>query len=436
MEISIDLPRQGVIIRDNGPGLSEESAARALVPIGHSNKCRESSRGFRGVGRLSGLAFADTVTFLTRCEGARSVTKITWNGSGIRKRVAEINHTDRSIRDCVKIEKIPANDFPQHFFEVQLEGIHRHAAGDVLNREVVRAYVAEVCPVPMSTTFPFAADVDRRLACERPVTVTVMLSGSARPLRRPFASTIPLGPHKVDQYLDFESFDIPSLGTSRPAGVGWIAHSSYLGVIPKGLGIRGLRARVGNIQIGGEDIFDHLFAQDRFNRWCIGEVHVMDHRIVPNGRRDYFEASPHTRNFENHLNNVARRIATRCRTASRVRNSARRKQARIGELEDWHSLATAGYLARTDAEALVDHARKLAGELAAEVEPSQSVADQFEEVRARLECFVALKEHSFGAMPASEVEVYQRVFRAVVDASRSPRLALEAIEKIAKSVIT
>ena len=35
--------------------------------------------------------------------------------------------------------------------------------------------------------------------------------------------------------------------------------------IPKRLGIRGIRARMGNIQIGDEAIFDHLFPEERVN---------------------------------------------------------------------------------------------------------------------------------------------------------------------------
>ena len=64
------------------------------------------------------------------------------------------------------------------------------------------------------------------------------------------------------------------------AAVGWIAHSSYLGAIPKGNRIRGIRARLGNIQVGDERVFDHLFEEERFNRWCVGEVHILDSRIM------------------------------------------------------------------------------------------------------------------------------------------------------------
>ena len=38
---------------------------------------------------------------------------------------------------------------------------------------------------------------------------------------------------------------------------------------------------MGNIRVGDERVFDHLFEEERFNRWCVGEVHILDSRIIP-----------------------------------------------------------------------------------------------------------------------------------------------------------
>jgi len=62
------------------------------------------------------------------------------------------------------------------------------------------------------------------------------------------------------------------------------------------------------MQIGTDRIFEHLFEEPRFNGWCVGEVHILDSRIVPNGRRDYFEPSPHLRNLENQLGAIAQTL--------------------------------------------------------------------------------------------------------------------------------
>jgi hypothetical protein len=63
-------------------------------------------------------------------------------------------------------------------------------------------------------------------------------------------------------------------------------------------------------------LLEDLFSEPRFNIWSVGEVHVIDRRIVPNGRRDHFEQNAHYHNLLNHLTPTARDIARRCRTSS------------------------------------------------------------------------------------------------------------------------
>ena len=135
-----------------------------------------------------------------------------------------------------------------------------------------------------------------------------------------YSSVIALTGDKEDHFREFEEVRVPSIDSQQDAAIGWIAHSSYLGAIPKANRIRGIRARLGNIQIGDERVFEHLFEEERFNLWCVGEMHILDERIVPNGRRDYFEQNPHLRNLENHLSPIFRQIAARCRAASSNRN--------------------------------------------------------------------------------------------------------------------
>lgn len=48
----------------------------------------------------------------------------------------------------------------------------------------------------------------------------------------------------------------------------------------------------------------------------MGEIHVLDKRIVPNGRRDHFEQNAHYNNLLTHVVPIARDISKRCRTSS------------------------------------------------------------------------------------------------------------------------
>ena len=47
----------------------------------------------------------------------------------------------------------------------------------------------------------------------------------------------------MDDFQEFEEVRIPDIDGNRDAAVGWIAHSSYTGAIPRIAGIRGVRAR-------------------------------------------------------------------------------------------------------------------------------------------------------------------------------------------------
>ena len=102
--------------------------------------------------------------------------------------------------------------------------------------------------------------------------------------------------------------------------MGWVLNHSYLGALPNRAQVAGLRARVGNMQVGASDIYEGLFSQPRFNSWCVGEIHITNAKIVPNGRRDDFEVNGHLQNLHGHLAKQARDLVKICRDKSVVRN--------------------------------------------------------------------------------------------------------------------
>ena len=284
---------------------ADRAALERLLPIGRSDKTLGIDRGFRGVGRLAGLAFAKTVSFTTRARGDQAVSRITWHSDRLPELSSTESELEEAILDCVDVETLSGSDHPEHFFQVEVRNVARHSAGLLLNRDAVRDYVGEVCPVPMSSKFPFADKVEKLFhGIEAPLTLDVLLEGDPHPIERPYGESILLSADKESEFKEFQVIRIPSVDGNGQAVLGWVAHSSYLGAIPKEQRVRGVRARVGNIQIGSEAVFDNLFTEERFNRWCVGELHILDSRIIPNARRDYFEPGPHLRNIENLLTPV------------------------------------------------------------------------------------------------------------------------------------
>ncbi|MCY4489587.1 MAG: ATP-binding protein [Deltaproteobacteria bacterium] len=436
VEIDIDVEGLRVTVRDNGPGLSHDMAVNALLPIGDSEKRRATDRGFRGIGRLCGLAFAETVTFVTREGGGRPPTRVVWDGTKLRAQRGAAGGSEDVIRNCTAVDVCSGQDYPPNFFEVQIAGIGRHAAGLILNRNAVRKYISEVCPVPMSSSFPYAAKI-RNLFQEtrKPLVLDVAVDKEGSDVRRLDGATIRFSSARQDEFREFQGFRVPSVDTEDTAAIGWVAHSSYLGALPKEIGIRGLRARVGNIQVGDESVFDSVFPEERFNRWCVGEVHIVDSRIVPNARRDYFEPGPHVRNLENHLGRIAREIASRCRKASTVRHEDRRFQSMIAQLEETYELVCSGYLARRDAGRLADLASERLAELRVELRESggdgKNSLGRLNALEMRLRSFDApCESERFRDVAVSDALVYQRVFSILTEICPSPRVAREMIAAV------
>ena len=433
--VTLDPQERTVRIRDDGPGLTYKQSQKELLPIGRSSKCIGIDRGFRGIGRLSGLAFAPTVTFRTRRHYTDPVTRVVWTSAGPKSQHEWPERAEDALQHCVTVDTEPGEKYPEHFFEAEVSGISRHAAGTLLNEDAVRSYIGEVCPVPMSSTFPYAKKVADLFNSDHPLTSQVVtVNDSPQPVQRQHSASIRFNDHRNDCFTDLEPFRIPRLEGAGDAAIAWVAHSSYTGAIPKAAAVRGIRARLGNIQIGDESVFDHLFQEDRFNRWCVGEVHILDPHIIPNGRRDYFEPGPHLRNLENHLGPIFRGLVARCRTASSVRNKNKKGLAELGMLEEAYELAVAGYLSGDDATELVQ--RTLAREasvrekvLSAGMSPLYS--ERLDRIIEKLTEFaVPPPSEWYEGMPGSEVTVYQSVFRALATTARSARPAKETIETI------
>ena len=441
VEITIDPRQKRVSICDNGPGLTYQECIEDLVPISQSKKSLRRDRGFRGIGRLSGLAFAETVTFLTRSYARDPVTQVVWSRARLAERSDSVQATKPGFQDWVSIEVLDDFDYPEHFFKVEIDGISRHAAGVLLNREAVRGYISEVCPVPLAQDFPFTANIQGTFTpFQSPYSLRIVLDGEDPPIHRQYGSAIALAGNKEDHFHEFEEVRVPCIDGRGDAAVGWIAHSSYIGAIPKGNRIRGIRVRLGNIQVGGERVFDHLFEEERFNRWCVGEVHILDSRIIPNGRRDYFERDPHLRNLENHLAPIFAQITTRCRAASSARNKEKRLTSAVGDFEEVYELAASGYLTDNDAWALVEQAMQRLAKTLQELASLGIGTGSVEKLSAAEEMLRNFHPNSNGfpvsGIPFSEVDAYRRLFGAVaatVPSAHSAREIIDAVLKRAES---
>ena len=191
---------------------------------------------------------------------------------------------------------------------------------------------------------------------------------------------------------------------------------------------------MGNIQIGGEAVFDHLFAEERFNRWCVGELHILDPRIVPNARRDYFQPGPPLRDLENHISPILRGISTRCRRESTTRNRDRKTLVSLSNIEDLYDLAISGFLAVADSTKLVQEALREVEEVRMSIHKGNignGTIERLDTVEKQLNGFSGeVEPQFFESMTPSEKTFCQKLFGALVAREPSPRSARESIESL------
>ncbi|WP_439469358.1 ATP-binding protein [Blastomonas fulva] len=323
VEVFLDQGARMVRIRDNGAAIPRGEVIDRLLALGGSSKRGTEARGFRGVGRLAALGYAQYLTFRTRAQGEDVVTEVTWDGRRLRTALADNGSGDLAsvVAAVVDVRVVPAGDQPERFFEVEIGRIARQRGDRLLDPTAVEGYLSQVAPVPFSSEFHHGTAIADALHAAGPLGELEVTIDGGPPITRPHRDTIPLGGSSTE-IRELTLIELPGVDGGL-AAVGWFAHHDYKGAIPAAALVKGVRVRVGNIQVGDQTILEQIFPEDRFNSWTVGEVHVLDRRIVPNGRRDEFEANAHHANLVNQLSPIGRDIARRCRTSSARRSKLR-----------------------------------------------------------------------------------------------------------------
>lgn len=321
VDVHIDLPERAIRIRDNGASIPRGLFIQRLLAIGLSNKRGKGLRGFRGIGRLAGLGYCQELVFRGRVEAREPVTEIIWSARKLR----DLLNTDwpahdlqSAMSEIATANRISGDSWPARFFEVELRKVLRIKNDVLLNPDAVHEYLSQVGPVQFRGDFDYSDRIKEFLHRHGTGEVIDLVINGNITVQRPHESNFAPAPKLNDSFSGIEFFEVP--GLDGLDAIGWVLHHSYLGALPKRLNVNGLRVRAGNIQVGGSDIFADLFTEPRFNSWCVGEFHILNKKILPNGRRDNFEQSVHYVNFQSHVSKIATELSHACRARSGTRN--------------------------------------------------------------------------------------------------------------------
>lgn len=356
--------RKSLTIYDNGAGLGQRIAVNTLTAVGASRKERGQQAGFRGIGRLAGIAFSDLLRFRTKAAGDALETVVEFDCAALRKGMLQSGRKPAAelISACTTYDQLAAEDADDHYFEVSLIGL-RNAPVEATDAIQMKLFLSQVAPVDFHSDFRAFKEkiVDGAQAIEAPdpadendagedeeegpdwslleddasdmleripfqhVALSIRSGAGGREERvyKPYRPEMGVA-DTSDVPVDYVTLHHGSSG----AWWGWIGHKAKPGEYQDDA-VSGIRFRLKNIQIDSNELITLVpttnKVRDPFSRWSnwfIGEIYLDPRAVVPNARRDNFEEEPRWLAIRDEITAVCEELTKEARRVSREHQSS------------------------------------------------------------------------------------------------------------------
>lgn len=297
VSIWIDNENRNISIEDNATGVESGNFVEKLGSIANSDKKKGENKGFRGIGRLCGLAYCQTLVFTTSFSGEPIGSKLVFDAKLMRQMLdADEKETFDNVLKAITKSETFKEDKEKHYFKVELLGINRENT-ELLNEESVIRFLSFVAPVPYDKSkFLFYDKIYEHAKALEFTIDEYCIRVNGAPLFKQYINCLyesagkeaNSNKRKYDEIFDvvFKEF----YDDNRLIAWMWYGLSKFVKVIPPAMNpMYGFRVRQGNIQIGNNSVVANLFKEDRGNKYFVGEIFTVDNKnLIPNSQRDYF----------------------------------------------------------------------------------------------------------------------------------------------------
>lgn len=446
IDIIVNADESYISIKDNGTGISAAEAAQTLMNVGSSKKRNANNRGFRGIGRLGGMSYCNTLVFTTSAENEKVKTVVSFDCKKLRHLLVPGEYEDMSLsavlEEITTIETFPEKE-EKHYLCVEMVDVNGFS--DLLDIDAARSYISQVAPLPyQSRHFIYTSQLKSYLSDngyvveEFPIFVGENES-DLEPVYKPNKSRFrsDRGKRTIDEISSMKYFDVTVDGELY--ALGWYGNCGWYGFLSE-KEISGFRVRKGNILIGDSHTMNAIFKEARFNGWTQGEIFIVTDKLIPNARRDDFEQNDAYYKFMEALSNsVGTEIARTIREASLTRNNPNAKALReierkIGEAS---TAVAEGFNSTVDKEkmvtALTESAASLAGLRVSEDLTSKKKELQ-EEIEAAIEEVSESKNFKINQINSGIDKKSKQVLKVVSDIL-SRKLAKVLVDEIIEDIV-
>ena len=396
IDIVINAEESIISIKDNGTGIPADTAAATLMNVGSSKKRSANNRGFRGIGRLGGMSYCDTLVFTTSAENESVKTIISFDCKKLRRLLVPGEYEEMSLsavlEEITSIVTLPEKS-EKHYLCVEMKEVNGFS--DLLDIDTARSYIAQVAPLPyQSRHFIYTSQLKEFLSKngysieEFPIFVgenEADLEPVYKPNKSRFRSD--RGKRTVDEITSMSYFDVTIDGELY--ALGWYGNCGWYGFLSD-KELSGFRVRKGNILIGDSKTMNVIFKEARFNGWTQGEIFIVTDKLIPNARRDDFEQNDaYYRLIDKLSNGVGLEIARTIREASLTRNNPNAKALREAEREiaEASAAVTEGFNSTVDKEKLIATLTESAASLNG-LRVSEDLSQKKQELQEKIETVI------------------------------------------------
>lgn len=337
--VKINPHKRNIIIEDDATGVPENQVEALLIDVARSIKERGKNKGFRGIGRLGGLAYCKTLKFETSYFGENSISIVTWDAV-LLNHILDDENDDRDAGEVIDAITTITHEHTEetrdkHFFRVIMEDV---TDDKLLIEKDIRNYLAMVAPVDYSNHFVYRNDIYGFMKKHNLHLDCYTIYVGEYQLSKDYTISIldPKGQEEdkitgVEFWYEEDSEGIPMYW-------GWYAISGLKGVISITNNARNIRLRCENIQLGNEEACLRFLPNDKqkFVRWFFGEIHVISsNKLLPNSQRDYLREDVALKEFEDSVQENFLKLEKLCYLASNLRseekivNQANKKEEEI-----------------------------------------------------------------------------------------------------------
>jgi molecular chaperone HtpG len=424
VDIYIDEQKRYISIKDNATGVLSADFRENLGDIANSNKKIGQDKGFRGIGRLCGLAYCKTLKFTTSAVGEETASVMICDAKKMRAMLVENKkYTLDDIWDSiVKFDSQPALS-EEHFFEVELIDINKENTA-LLDEGKVKDYLSFVAPVAYKNTFIFRSQIYEHAKNINYHIDEYCIKINGEQLVKNYTTRLkePSG-NKVKDYDEISTLEFKDFYdyNGKLLAWMWVGLSRFEKQIPKINFMRGLRIRTANIQLGNDDALSGLFKESRGNYYFVGEVFSIDKQLIPNSQRNYFNENEARIQFEDALREYFYDVLHKLYTfGNQIKNAYKSKEAYNAKVEDYdNKQKTNGFINEEDRQKFLN-----------EIDTAKRNADKADKVLSKLENNTIIPLAKVGKNIAKKYDV------SSADSENETSIALPLLEEKKKPYIT